>query len=150
MLREQGVRVAERTYRAWKRAAPSRRDVADAIIIDAILAARTNDKRELTPESMYGRRKMTALLRRTGHDVSKRRVDRLMRLLGLNGLLRGQRVRTTVPDRSAARADDLLDRDFTAATPNLRWVADFTYVRTWAGFVYVAFVIDCFSRAIVG
>jgi transposase InsO family protein len=93
---------------------------------------------------------MTAFLRRRGLPVSKRRVDRLMRLLNLRGLTRGKGVRTTTPDRNAQRAPDLLDGDFTAHAPNLRWVADFTYVRTWAGFVYVSFVIDCFSRAIVG
>lgn len=150
VLREQGVKVAERTYRAWKRAQPSTRDMQDAVLIDAILAARIDENGELTPESMYGRRKMTALLRRQGLNVSRRRVDRLMRLLGLNGLVRGKGTRTTTPDRNAARAPDLLDRDFTAEAPNHRWVADFTYVRTWAGFVYVSFVIDCFSRAVVG
>jgi putative transposase len=92
----------------------------------------------------------TAFLRRQGHQVSFRQVDRLMRHLGLNGRVRGRGVRTTIPDRNAARAPDLLDRDFTAPVPNQRWVADFTYVRTWAGFAYVSFVIDCYSRAIVG
>ena len=144
MLREQGVQVAARTYRAWKRAEPSDRDLEDAVIIDALLATVG------TAEGMYGRRKMTAFLARRGLPVSKRRVDRLMRLLELRGLTRGKGVRTTIPDRTAQRAPDLLERDFTAAAPNRRWVADFTYVRTWAGFVYVAFVIDCFSRAIVG
>jgi putative transposase len=143
-LREQGVQVAARTYRAWKHAQPSSRELADAVIIDALLATAG------TPEGMYGRRKMTAHLRRAGHDVSQRRVDRLMRDLGLNGRVRGRGVRTTVPDKHADRAPDLLERDFTAPAPNQRWVADFTYVRTWAGFVYVSFVIDCFSRAIVG
>ncbi len=142
--------VAERTYRAWKRAQPSGRDLADAVVIDAIRTVRVNAKGEPTPESMYGRRKMTALLRRHDLAMSKRQVDRLMRELGLNGLVRGKGVRTTVQDRNAARAPDLLDRDFTAAAPNRRWVADFTYVRTWAGFAYVSFVIDCYSRAIVG
>ncbi|QEW00622.1 IS3 family transposase [Microbacterium caowuchunii] len=143
-LREQGVQVAARTYRAWKRAEPSARVRADAVVIDALLATVG------TPEGLYGRRKMTAHLRRGGLVVSKRQIDRLMRDLGLNGLVRGRRVRTTVPDRHADRAPDLLDRDFTAQAPNRRWVADFTYVRTWAGFAYVSFVIDCFSRAIVG
>jgi len=138
------VQVAARTYRAWKRAEPSDRDLEDAVIIDALLATVG------TAEGMYGRRKMTAFLARRGLPVSKRRVDRLMRLLELRGLTRGKGVRTTIPDRTAQRAPDLLERDFTAAAPNRRWVADFTYVRTWAGFVYVAFVIDCFSRAIVG
>lgn len=73
-----------------------------------------------------------------------------MKVGGFNRLVRGKGVRTTVPDRNAARAPDLLDRDFTAPAPNRRWVADFTYVRTWAGFAYVSFVIDCYSRAIVG
>jgi transposase InsO family protein len=144
VLREQGLEVAARTYRAWKKAEASARDRADAVIIDALLATAR------MPESMYGRRKMTAFLRRQGHDVSARRVDRLMRDLGLNGRVRGRGVRTTIPDRNAARAPDLLDRDFTAPAPNQRWVADFTYVRTWAGFAYVSFVIDCYSRAIVG
>lgn len=138
------MQVAARTYRAWKRAEPSDRDLEDAVIIDALLATVG------TAEGMYGRRKMTAFLARRGLPVSKRRVDRLMRLLELRGLTRGKGVRTTIPDRTAQRAPDLLERDFTAAAPNRRWVADFTYVRTWAGFVYVAFVIDCFSRAIVG
>lgn len=150
MLREQGLQIAERTYRSWKRAQPSTRDHQDAVIIDAILTARVDAGGGASPESMYGRRKMTALLRRQGLEVSARRVDRLMRWLGINGLVRGKGVRTTVPDRNAARDPDLLDRDFTAPAPNRRWVADFTYVRAWAGFVYVSFVIDCYARTIVG
>lgn len=144
VLTEHGVQVAPRTYRAWKRASPSDRDRADAEVIDALRATIG------TPEGMYGRRKMTAHLRRRGLLVSQRRVDRLMRQEGMNGRVRGKGVRTTISDRNADRAPDLLDRDFGAAAPNRRWVADFTYVRTWAGFAYVAFVIDCFSRAIVG
>ncbi len=73
-----------------------------------------------------------------------------MRVLGLNGRVRGRGVRTTIADRNAERVPDLLDRGFTAPAPNIRCVADFTYVRTWAGFAYVSFVIDCYSRAIVG
>lgn len=144
VLREQGVQIAARTYRSWKRARPSVRDVSDAVVVDVLRSTVG------APEGMYGRRKMTAHLRRLGHDVSKRGVDRLMRQEGLRGLVRGRGVRTTVQDTHAARAPDLLERDFTAGSPNRRWVADFTYVRTWAGFVYVAFVIDCYSRAIVG
>ncbi len=74
-----------------------------------------------------------------------------MRDEGLSGVIRGRRHRTTIPGgKDARRAPDLLDRDFTAAAPNRKWVTDFTYTRTWSGFVYVAFVVDCFSRAIVG
>ena len=144
VLRSQGMQIAARTYRSWMTATASARDFSDAVIVDALLATVG------TPEGLYGRRKMTAHLRRQGLDVSKRRVDRLMRQEGLAGLVRGRGVRTTIQDKHADRAPDLLDRDFTAVRPNRRWVADFTYVRTWGGFVYVAFVIDCYSRAIVG
>lgn len=99
------MQVAARTYRAWTRAQPSARDLGDAVILDALLATVG------TAEGMYGRRKMVAFLRRRGHDVSARQVDRLMRHLDVNGRVRGQRLRTTIPDRNAARAPDLLDRD---------------------------------------
>jgi putative transposase len=145
VLSEQGCRVAARTYRAWKRCrGPAARTVRDAVIVDALLATRN------TPESLYGRRKMTTFLRRSGHDVAYCTVDRLMRAQHMNGVRRGKRVRTTVPGKDGHRAGDLLNRDFTAATPNTRWVADFTYVRSWAGFVYVAFVVDIFAQRIVG
>ena len=91
---------------------------------------------------------MTAHLRRQGHRAAACTIDRLMRDEGLAGLVRGGHHRTTIPaDHGGRRAPDLLDRDFTAAAPNQKWVTDFTYCRTWSGFVYVAFVIDCFSRA---
>jgi len=73
-----------------------------------------------------------------------------MRDLGMNGVRRGRGIRTTVPGKDGHRAGDLVDRDFTAPAPNRRWVADFTYCRTWAGFVYVAFVVDVFAQRIVG
>jgi transposase InsO family protein len=145
VLREQGCPVAARTYRAWR--APSRpvatRMVSDAVVIDALLATRN------TPEGLYGRRKMTHHLRRQGHRVAFCTVDRLMTDLGMNGIRRGKRVRTTVPARDGRRAGDLLNRDFTASAPDTRWVADFTYCRSWAGFVYVAFIVDCFAQRIV-
>ena len=93
---------------------------------------------------------MTHWLRRQGHDVAFCTVDRLMRDLGMNGVRRGKQLRTTIPAKDGHRAGDLLDRDFTAPAPNRRWVADFTYCRTWAGFVYVAFVVDVFAQRIVG
>lgn len=127
-----------------KRRQASARDRADAVVIDALLATAG------TPEGMYGRLKMVPYLRNQGLAVSARQVDRLMRVLGMRGRIRGRGIRTTIADRNAERAPDLLDRDFTAPAPNQRWVADFTYVRTWAGFAYVSFVIDCYSRTIVG
>jgi len=77
-------------------------------------------------------------------------VERLMRAEGLMGVVRGKRVFTTTPDETAPRPEDLVERDFSAPAPNRLWVADLTYVRTWAGFVYVAFVFDVYSRFIVG
>jgi putative transposase len=121
-----------------------RRVVSDAVIVDALLATRN------TPEGLYGRKKMTHYLRRCGHQVAFCTVDRPMHELAMNGLRRGKGVRTTVPGKDRARAGDLLNRDFTAPAPNTRWVADLTYCRTWLGFVYVAFIVDCFAQRIVG
>jgi hypothetical protein len=144
VLREQGCRVAARTYRAWKRGRPvAARTHADAVVMDAIIATAG------TPEGLYGRRKMTAHLRRQGYLVSYDTVDRLMKTLGRNGVRRGKAVRTTIPAKDGTRAGDLLNRVFTAPAPNRVWVADFTYCRTWAGFVYVAFVVDVFAQRIV-
>ncbi|MDX6308373.1 MAG: putative transposase [Nocardioidaceae bacterium] len=146
VLTEQGCKVAARTYRSWRAAnrPVAARTRSDAEILDALIAV------QATPEALYGRRKMTHWLRRQGHDVAFCTVDRLMRGLGMNGARRGKGVRTTVPAKDGHRAGDLLNRDFTAPAPNSRWVADFTYCRTWAGFVYVAFIVDCFAQRIVG
>jgi transposase InsO family protein len=100
---------------------------------------------------VYGVRKVWRQLCREGLSVARCTVARLMRDLGLTGAVRGKAFRrTTIADECAARPADLVDRDFTATRPNQLWVADLTYVPTWYGFVYVAFVIDVFSRAIVG
>jgi transposase InsO family protein len=98
----------------------------------------------------YGARKVWKDLQRAGHTVARCTVERLMRARQLRGVVRGQRARTTVPAPVAARPQDLVERNFTAVRPNQLWVADFTYVATWRGFVYVAFVTDAFSRRIVG
>ena len=99
---------------------------------------------------VYGARKVWRQLNREGFPVARCTVERLMHQMGLQGVVRGKKVRTTIPDEVAARPADLVERDFTASHPNQLWVADLTYVVTWAGFVYVAFVIDVFSRMIVG
>lgn len=94
---------------------------------------------------------MTAWLARNGFaGISKHTVDRLMRAEGMNGLVRGRKVRTTIPGKDGRRAADLLNRQFRTTAPNRAWVTDFTFVAAWAGFVYVAFAIDLFSRAVVG
>jgi putative transposase len=99
---------------------------------------------------VYGARKVWRQLHREGITVARCTVERLMRELGLEGVRRGKARRTTMADTAAVRPADLVERDFSAAGPNQAWVADLTYVATWAGFVYVAFVIDAFSRFIVG
>jgi putative transposase len=146
VLTEHGCTVAARTYRSWRQANRpiAARTVSDAAVIDALISVQG------TPEGLYGRRKMTRWLRRQGHQVAFCTTDRLMRELGMNGVRRGKGIRTTVPAKDGNRAGDLLDRDFTAPAPNQRWVADFTYCRTWAGFVYVAFVVDVYAQRIVG
>lgn len=100
--------------------------------------------------AVYGIEKAWRQLRREGFDVGRDRVARLMRDLGLEGAVRGKRRRTTIPDQTGERPTDLVDRNFSAEAPNRLWVADLTYVSTWSGFVYVAFIVDVFSRYIVG
>lgn len=99
---------------------------------------------------VYGAKKVWRQLHREGIAVARCTVARLMRDLGLRGVVRGRRGRTTIPDEAAARPADLVARNFTAIRPNQLWVSDLTYVATWRGFVYVAFVIDVFARRIVG
>ncbi len=99
---------------------------------------------------VYGVRKVWRQLCREGRDVARCTVARLMREMGLQGAVRGRRFKTTKPDSSGARPMDLVERDFNATRPNELWVSDLTYIATWRGFVYVAFVIDVFARLIVG
>ncbi|MCG7350061.1 IS3 family transposase, partial [Sphingomonas sp. ACRSK] len=99
---------------------------------------------------VYGVRKVWRQLRREGFDVARCTVARLMRAMGLAGVIRGKPVRTTISDRAAPCPLDRVNRQFRAPAPNMLWVSDFTYVATWAGFVYVAFVIDTYARRIVG
>ena len=102
-------------------------------------------------DQVYGPRKVWKQLRREGHHVARCTVERLMRAMGLRGVSRGRAwMTTTRADAAAERPADLVDRQFVATRPNQLWVADFTYVATWRGFVYVAFVIDVFARRIVG
>ena len=125
----------------------------------ALLPARAKRDASLLPQvqrvydenlRVYGADKVWHQLRREGVVVARCTVERLMRLLGLAGARRGKKVRTTVPDAKAACPLDHVNRDFSAERPNRLWVADFTYVSTWQGFVYVAFVVDVYARYIVG
>ena len=122
----------------------SRRAKSDAAMSSRIDGA-WEDNRKL-----YGARKIWHVLRRDGQDVARCTVERLMRVLGIRGVVRGKRVVTTNPDTSLPCPDDKVNRLFKADRPNKLWVSDFTYVPTWSGTVYVAFVIDVFARRIVG
>ena len=99
---------------------------------------------------VYGAHKVWKQLNREGWRVARCTVERLMRVLGLRGAVRGRRFKTTIPDELAARREDRVNRSFTVSRPNALWVADLTYVATWRGLVYVAFVVDAFARRIVG
>ncbi len=158
VLREQDHQIAARTYRSQRRGVVAARTVTDAQVLDAVRDAAWmivvdgsgRQRRKLTPEGLYGRRKMTALIRRTTiPGASRGAIDRAMRALGLAGIRRDKGIRTTIPGKDGNRAGDLLNRDFTAPQPDHTWVMDFTYVRTWAGWVYVAFIVDVYSQRIV-
>ncbi len=99
---------------------------------------------------VYGARKIWRQLKREGFDIARCTVSRLMQFMGLRGIIRGKPIRTTVPDKSAPSPLDRANRQFKAPAPDRLWVSDFTYVASWQGFVYVAFVIDVFARRIVG
>jgi transposase InsO family protein len=99
---------------------------------------------------VYGTRKVWRQLQREGFEVARCTVERLMRCMGLQGVIRGKRVRTTIADKATPCPCDHVNRQFQVSRPNVLWVSDFTYVATWQGFVYVAFVIDAYARKIVG
>ena len=99
---------------------------------------------------VYGVPKVWKQMNREGFAVARCTVGRLMKVQGLRGAIRGKRVRTMIPDATVARPQDRVNRQFTADRPNQLWVSDFTYVSTWQGWLYVAFVIDVFARRIVG
>jgi transposase InsO family protein len=141
--------IAPSTYRAQ---AARRRDPAK-------LPDRAKRDAALMPEiarvfeenfRVYGVRKIWRQLKREGHDLARCTVARLMRSMGLQGVIRGKPVRTTISDKAAPCPLDHVNRQFKAPRPNVLWVSDFTYVATWSGFVYVAFIIDAYARRIVG
>jgi putative transposase len=140
------VQIAPSTYYEVKSRAPSARAVRDEELIPLIGKIYNENYR------VYGARKIWQELHRQGQRVARCTVERLMRRIGVRGVSRGRvKRRTTVPDRAgAATRPDLLGRDFTAPSPNVRWVADFTYVPITTSTVYAAFIVDCFSRYIVG
>ena len=141
--------IAPSTYHAHvaqridpsKRSARAKRDAELKIEVQRVFAENFG---------VYGVRKVWRQLRREGFMVARCTVERLMASLGLQGVIRGKPVRTTISDKAVPCPLDHVNRQFHAARPNALWVSDFTYVATWAGFVYVAFVIDAYARRIVG
>jgi putative transposase len=138
------LQFAPRTYHAAKARGPSLRRQRDAELKPEIVRVFRENF------GVYGADKVWAQLNREQILVARCTIERLMRELKLHGAVRGKKHRTTVGDGLAVRPRDLVDRNFTAVAPNRLWVADLTYVRTWSGFVYVAFVTDVYSRMIVG
>ena len=138
------LQFAPATYYAAKGRPASARSLRDAALKGEITRIWNEQRR------VYGADKVWAQLRREGVQVARCTVERLMRGLGIRGVVRGKTVRTTFPDEAATRPADLVHRQFRAAAPNRLWVADLTYVKTHAGWVYVAFIVDVFSRYVVG
>ena len=145
VLKDAGVQVAPSTYYAAKTRPPSARSVRDAeLVADITVAHKAN-------LGVYGARKIHAELNREGVRVARCTVERLMRAEGLRGIPREKTRKTTIGDGAETeRPEDLVKRTFVATAPNQLWVADLTYVRTHAGWTYVAFVLDVFSRRVVG
>ena len=136
--------IAPSTYHDAERRPPSARRIRDEELKAGIVRVHVENF------GVYGARKIWRQLRREGIGVARCTVERLMRELGLEGVRRGKTRRTTTPDEAIPRPADLVERNFSATRPNELWVADLTYVATWTGFVYVALVVDVFSRFIVG
>jgi putative transposase len=138
------LQVAPSSYYEAKSRPPSARTVRDAELKDALLG--------LWQENycVYGVRKLHKAARRAGHQIGRDQTARLMRSLGIAGARRDKKVRTTRADDQAVRHPDLVERRFVADRPNQLWVTDLTYVATWAGMVYVCFIVDVYSRTIVG
>jgi putative transposase len=144
VLTEHGSPIAPSTYYDAATRAPSKRALRDEDLKVEITRVRAANY------DVYGPRKIWLQLNREGIPVARCTVERLMRGLGLHGVRRGQRVVTTRPDPAATRPADLVNRRFRPTAPNRLWVADYTYVSTWSGMVYVAFVIDAYARRILG
>jgi putative transposase len=139
-----GVKIAPSTYYEHRRRAETARQRRDAMLESHIRRVHAANF------GVYGARKVWLQLNREGTTpVARCTVERLMRAAGLTGAVRGKVKRTTIADPAAQRAQDLVQRRFTPA-PDRLWVADITYVSTWSGWVYVAFVIDAYARRILG
>ncbi len=146
VLTEHGIKIAPSTYYEARARKPSKRVLRDAEIVALMESERARQKLLVR----FGARKMWLHLRGRGHDVARCTVKRLYRQQGWVGALRQRRLKPPPGIEVGPRPIDRVDRQFWAARPNQLWVADFTYVPTWSGMVYVAFVFDVFSRKTLG
>jgi putative transposase len=144
VLSEHACPIAPSTFYAAKMRLPSARAVRDITMNAIMLTIFTKNY------SVYGAHKLWKAMRRAGHEIGRDQVARLMRQAGIRGVRRGKQVYTTRPDPAGSRAVDLVKRQFTADAPNRLWVLDLTYVSTWEAMAYVCFIVDAFSRMIVG
>ncbi|MFV8141846.1 IS3 family transposase [Mycolicibacterium senegalense] len=144
VLRSAGVSMAPSTYYDTKTRPPSARTQRDAVLTPVLVGLWQDNYK------VYGARKLWKAARRAGYDVGRDQVARLMRAAGIKGARRGKWVKTTRADPTANRHPDLVKRQFVADRPNRLWVTDLTYVPTWTGVAYVCFLIDAYSRMIVG
>lgn len=138
------LQIAPSTYYAHRSRPPSTRSLTDAARLETIRRIHTENY------GVYGARKVHAEMLRRDHPAARCTVERLMRADGLRGITRAKGPRTTIPGRGPETRPDLVERNFTATAPDQLWVADITYVRTFSGWVYAAFVTDVFSRRVVG
>jgi len=138
------LQVAPSTYYAARGRVPCVRALNDAAILPQLCDLWENNL------EVYGVRKLWKAAHRAGIYIGRDQTARLMKRLGMRGVLRSKRVKTTRPDPTAVRHPDLVKRQFSASAPNQLWVTDLTFVPTWAGVAYVCFIIDVFSRMIVG
>jgi len=136
--------VSPSGYYAWRYRAPCRRRVEDEKLTATIRECHIHSR------STYGAPRIHEDLKERGHQVGRKRIARLMRAAGLRGVSRRKWITTTVRDMRVRPAEDLVHREFTATAPDQLWVADITYIPTWAGFLYLAVVLDVFSRRVVG
>jgi putative transposase len=144
VLSQNGAAIAPSTYYEAAGRVPSRRALRDEQLKVEIARVHADNY------GVYGPRKVWLALNREGIEVARCTVERLMKDLALQGVRRGKQWKTTIPDPAAVRPADLVDRRFAPLAPNRLWVADFSYVPTWSGMVYVAFVLDAYSRRILG
>lgn len=146
VLSEHGIKISPSTYYEWVEKKPTRQQLRDVEVTGLILQLRERNKLN----ARLGSRKVWIKLRGEGHEVARCTVERLYRANGWEGARYGSKHTTTRPDETHDRHPDLVDRQFAPVAPNRLWVTDFTYVPTWTGMVYVAFVIDAFARRIIG